>query len=395
VIAIQKIGKSFMGAFLYNMNKFYHPDQRLRAELLATNFAALEKDIIRKEVNLVCAMRPNLSRYVYHTSLNFSNKELQSLNNEKLKAIAEDYLFAMGFKNNQYMIFRHYDVNHPHIHLLVNRIGFDGNVVSDSNNYRKSERILRALEYRYNLRAVEQSKFVAIKLNNGVPFKLKNAVRTEQGIVIARKQYHGVTRRVNRGEIAMMSRKGKISDKLLLQEVLDQLLAFKPISLADFILMGEKAGVNFLFNQASTGRVSGVTYFFKDFKAKGQALGNQFKWRELIKNVPYNGEGDNAAISEANKRTVTKFNLIAPTTQEEPWNGKKILNPAAGKLQPDDTIQFLPEVDFDYNPAKERLVEPTDTYYPVPDIAISDDIDDEAILGRNRRRKQHPRTNSR
>lgn len=383
-----------MGAFLYNMNKFYHPDQRLRAELLATNFASLEKDIIRKEVNLVCAMRPNLSRYVYHTSLNFSNEELLPLNNEKLKAIAEDYLYAMGFTNNQYMIFRHYDVNHPHIHLLVNRIGFDGNVVSDSNNYRKSERILRALEYRYNLRTVEQSKFVAFKLSNGAPFKLKNAITTEQGIVIARRQYNGVTRRVNRDEIAMMSRKGKISDKLLLQEVLDQLLAFKPKSVTDFIRMGEQAGVSFLFNQASTGRVSGVSYFFKDFKAKGQALGNQFKWWELIKNVPYNAERDNAAISEANKRTVTKFNLSAPNNQELS-NGKKVINPTAGNQKLDDTIQFLPEVDFDYNPAKERSIDAMDTYYPVPDIAISDDIDDEAIHGRNRRRKQHPRTNSR
>ncbi|MBS1524132.1 MAG: relaxase/mobilization nuclease domain-containing protein [Bacteroidetes bacterium] len=395
MIAIQKIGKSFMGAFLYNMNKFYHPDQRLRAELLATNFASLEKGIVRKEVNLVRAMRPNLSRYVYHTSLNFSNEELQSLNNEKLKAIAEDYLFAMGFTNNQYMIFRHYDAGHPHIHLLVNRIGFDGNVISDSNNYRKSEKVLRALEYRYNLKAVEQSKFVAFKPSNGVSFELKNTVRTDQGIVIARKQYNGVTRRVNRDEIAMMSRKGKVSDKLLLQEVLSQLLGFKPKSVTDFIRIGEKAGVNFLFNQASTGRVSGVTYFFKDFKAKGQALGNQFKWWELIKNVPYNPERDNAAISEANKHTLSKFNLTAPNTQEELSNGKKMRNTNDENQQLDDAIQFLPEVDFDYTPANERSVEAGDNFYPIPDIAISDDIDDEAILGRNRRRKHHPRTNSR
>lgn len=384
-----------MVAFLYNMNKFYHPDQRLRAELLATNFAALEKDIIRKEVSLVCGMRPNLSRYVYHTSLNFSNEELQFLNNEKLKAIAEDYLFAMGFKNNQYMIFRHYDAGHPHIHLLVNRIGFDGNVVSDSNNYKKSEKVLRALEYRYNLRAVEQSKFVAFKLSNGLPFEPKNTVTTDQGIIVVRKQYNGVTRRVNRGEIAMMSRKGKISDKLLLQEVLDQLLAFKPKSVTDFIRMGEKAGVNFLFNQASTGRVSGVTYFFKDFKAKGQALGNQFKWWELIKNVPYTAERDNAAISGANKRTVTKFNLSAPNEKVEASNTKKVLHTTIGNQPLDDTIQFLPEVDFDYKPSNERSVEASDNYYPVPDIAISDDIDDEAILGRNRRRKNQPRTNTR
>ena len=71
MIAIQKIGKSFMSALNYNFKEMYYPDPRKRAELLATNFVSMDTRFIRKEVKLVCALRPNLTRYVYHTSLKF------------------------------------------------------------------------------------------------------------------------------------------------------------------------------------------------------------------------------------------------------------------------------------------------------------------------------------
>src|ERR1700753_4019532 len=151
MIASQKIGKSFMGALGYNLKKLNYKDPNKRAELLDTNFKSLVIEHIQKEVNLLKELRPNLGKYVYHTSLNFSNAEIQSLSNEKLLAIAHDYLEALGYTDNQYFIFRHYDAEHPHLHLLVNRIRFDGNVVSDSNNYKKSEAILRRLEYQYNI----------------------------------------------------------------------------------------------------------------------------------------------------------------------------------------------------------------------------------------------------
>ena len=51
-------------------------------------------------------------------------------------------------------MFRHQDADHPHLHILVNRIGFDGTVVCDSNDYARSERLLRALEKKYNLAQV-------------------------------------------------------------------------------------------------------------------------------------------------------------------------------------------------------------------------------------------------
>eukprot|EP01037_Dinobryon_pediforme_P007471 gene7471-7535_t len=94
--ASQKIGKSFLGALNYNIKKLYHPDQKKRAEL---------------------SLKPNLNRYVYHTSLNFSIDD--QLDNNKLVSIAHDYLKESGYTNNQFMIFRHHDAPHPHIHLLA------------------------------------------------------------------------------------------------------------------------------------------------------------------------------------------------------------------------------------------------------------------------------------
>lgn len=272
MIASQKIGKSFMGALGYNLRKINHPDESKRARLLETNFDVDTMAQVKKEVDLLRELRPNLNRYVYHTSLNFPAQDEAILNDEKLLAIGHDYLEANGFDNNQYLIFRHHDAGHPHLHLLVNRIRFDGSVVSDSNNYKKSEDILRTLERRYNLTAVAPSKEV--------------------------KQ-----RAAKKDEIEMAIRTGKPSEKMLLQEKLKQLISQKGANLQSLIRQGEAQGIHFLFNQASTGRVTGITYFHNGFKIKGKVLGNQFKWSELIKSINYEQVRDSKAVSEANGRT--------------------------------------------------------------------------------------------
>jgi type IV secretory pathway VirD2 relaxase len=74
-----------------------------------------------------------LAKYFYHTSVNFPPHD--NLKDEQMVAIAKDYLEAMGFDQHQYAIFRHFDADHPHIHILVNRIGYDGAVLSDSKDY--------------------------------------------------------------------------------------------------------------------------------------------------------------------------------------------------------------------------------------------------------------------
>lgn len=286
MIAIQKIGKSFMGALSYNLKKLNHADPNRRAELLDSNFTTLEKMQIKNEVELLRQLRPNLNRYVYHTSLNFSIDEEPFLDNRKLLAIAHDYLYENGFDNHQYLIFRHYDADHPHLHLLVNRIGFDGAVVSDSNNYKKSEAVLRKLEQKYNLMPVNSSE------------------KTKE-------------RAAKKDELEMVIRKGKPSDKMLLQQIIKQLINTRHITLQEFIRQAEAKDVHLLFNQATTGRVSGITYFHNGFKIKGQALGNIFKWAEIIKKLDYEQIRDSTAVGEANSRTKAIYGELATGQSDE------------------------------------------------------------------------------
>lgn len=272
-----------MGALNYNLKKLYHPDPQMRAELLATNFASTDPAIIKQEVEMMKSMKPNLGRYVYHTSINFPKEDL--LDNDKLLAIANDYLKESGYTNNQYMVFRHHDADHPHIHLLVNRISFDGTVVSDSNNFKKSEAVLRNLEIKYGLTQVQDSE-------------------------------KAETKAVKKGELEMVIRTGKPSDKMLLQEKMKVLLDRPDLTITDLIRQGQKEGIHFLFNQAATGRITGVTYFHEGFKIKGQALGNRFKWAEIIKIANYEQNRDGKAISEANHSTRAKYGLSERATEE-------------------------------------------------------------------------------
>jgi hypothetical protein len=271
MIAKQSIGKSFIGALNYNVKKLHHQDPKQRAEILSTNFTNMGS--ILKELAMMRALNPKLKRNTYHTSLNFAIGE--KIDNQKMKNIAEEYLIRMGFDNNLHIIFRHHDSNHPHCHILALRNRFDGTVVSDSNNYRRSEKIIRELEKKYQLQQAKSSKQSKLKAPN-------------------------------KDELEMIQRTGKPSKKLLLQHQVKEALK-QSATMSEFIMNLEKKNINVLFNQASTGRVSGITYLIPGFKIRGQALGNQFKFGSIIKQITYEQSRDGQAISQANNRTRAKF----------------------------------------------------------------------------------------
>lgn len=425
MIASQKIGRSFMGALKYNLTKLYHPNPSLRAELLETNFTSLDTRQIKQEVDWLRSLKPHLNRYVYHTSLNFPKEDV--LSNEKLLAIAHDYLTENGYDNNQYFIFRHHDADHPHLHLLVNRIAFDGHVVSDSNNYKKSESIIRRIELQYGLTVVSQSKYQATKLN--IPTTIKqnmnkamehhNLIATSQHLDIAIQPHSYISERApTKSELEMVLRIGKASEKMSLQEKLKDLLNSNS-NISQLIKEGEKRGIYFLFNQATTGKVTGITYFHDGFKAKGQALGNRFKWAEIIKIINYEQDRDRKAISQANVRTKATYGELTSATgglpsgeQRRNGDGSNELytsgsegighhNGQLSEIEPDRTEDKSDregslETDKDAYISDDRSAAyGCDSYSPTYGIEITDDVDDEAIHGRNRHRKKQARTNRR
>ena len=57
----------------------------------------------------------------------------------------------MKIQNTQYLIVRHYDREHPHCHIVFNRVSNSGKTISDSNERYRSQRICRDITEREGL----------------------------------------------------------------------------------------------------------------------------------------------------------------------------------------------------------------------------------------------------
>src|SRR5699024_6895092 len=98
------------------------------------------------------------------------------------------------------------------------------------------------------------------------------------GLQRVRSSKEAKERAPNKDELEMIQRTGQVSKRMVMQEKVMSALR-QAESVESFIANCEKQGVHLLFNQSkSTGRVSGITYVMDGFIAKGQKLGNIFKW---------------------------------------------------------------------------------------------------------------------
>lgn len=92
-----------------------------------------------------------------HVSLNFDPSE--QLSNEKLTAIADRYMEQIGFGQQPYLVYRHYDAGHPHIHIVSTNIQKDGKRISMHNMGRnQSEKARKDIEKEFGLVRADSKK---------------------------------------------------------------------------------------------------------------------------------------------------------------------------------------------------------------------------------------------
>jgi hypothetical protein len=68
--------------------------------------------------------------------------------------ICEDCARDMGFERNQFVAVHHKDTQHQHLHIVANRVGFDGKTLSDSNSYKRIAAHCRRMEVKHELKQV-------------------------------------------------------------------------------------------------------------------------------------------------------------------------------------------------------------------------------------------------
>ena len=96
-------------------------------------------------------LNPRLQQNVGHISLSFSPEDAPKLTDEQMTQIAREYMQKMGITDTQYLLVRHLDQPHPHCHLVYNRIGNNGQTISDKNIKLRNAKVCRELTEKYGL----------------------------------------------------------------------------------------------------------------------------------------------------------------------------------------------------------------------------------------------------
>ena len=316
-------GQGFRGALEYDLD-------REKGVLLDTNMAGENPRELAAEFGAIRELRPGLGKAVFHASLSAAPGE--QLSDEQWREIGQDYLAGMGFTEHQYVISRHTDTEHEHIHILANRIGSDGQVVSDAHDYPRQERLMREIEHEYGLQVVAPSQ-------------------------------EAERRAPTKGEIEQSVRTGAASTRQQLQALCDG-AAQDCASFTTYVERLEAVGVDVLPTVQQHGaKLSGLQYNLDGVTMKGSDLGKAYAAAGIQqRGISYEQDRDGPTVERCRERAAAG-ERSGPDRERAPGEDRErggvgreagATGPSAGGLDGRDT----PDVERDrrHEPGRGRGV---------------------------------------
>ena len=154
MIAKIKTRESFAGIVDYAHD--YNNDKKKARLIDYKDVCIISNKSIADSFAIQASMRSKIAKPVKHISLGFSPNDAHLFTDDKegdelMVRIAKDWMIEMGIGNTQYIIARHLDTEHPHCHLVFNRIDNDGNVISDSRERIRNMAVCKLLNKKYGL----------------------------------------------------------------------------------------------------------------------------------------------------------------------------------------------------------------------------------------------------
>jgi hypothetical protein len=138
------IGNSFYGCVNYCLQSIKRPIIMGQNGVFGSNPLSLSH-----QFELISNLKRNVSKPVCHSAISFAHKD--KINDALIQAIVKDYLKDIGLDQKQYLLIKHQDTKHEHVHLIINRIGFDGEVARDYRSGYRTKLIMQKLEKKYGL----------------------------------------------------------------------------------------------------------------------------------------------------------------------------------------------------------------------------------------------------
>jgi len=139
------IGKTFYGACRYVCM-----DTKRAVILKTEGVRDYDYKLMAKDFELQQAMRPTLTKAVFHGIISFYPGE--KIEDTMMAAIAKEYLQEMKITDTQFAIVKHIDKDHSHLHIIANLVNNNGEPIKDNWIGLKGKKIAQKLTSKYGLK---------------------------------------------------------------------------------------------------------------------------------------------------------------------------------------------------------------------------------------------------
>ena len=167
------------------VNYVNNPDPKKKAHIIASNGVLLDDNhSIIHSFEFQAEAKPSVKKPAGHLSLNFALQDKSRLTDKLMAEIAEEYMRQMGIADTQFILVRHQDREHPHVHIVFNRIDNNGKTISDRNDMYRNEQVCKKLKAKHGLyfaKGKEQVKQHRLKEPDKSKYEIYTAVKNEIG----------------------------------------------------------------------------------------------------------------------------------------------------------------------------------------------------------------------
>ena len=139
------------GALGYNFKKVEKGEANilLAAELYQNKEGRYTMEEVFADMEALIPKKCRTRKTVFHCSLNPHLDE--KLSDETLVKIAKEYMEALGYGKQPYIVFKHNDIAREHIHIVSLRVDCRGRKINDKFEKRRSKKITDTLERKFGL----------------------------------------------------------------------------------------------------------------------------------------------------------------------------------------------------------------------------------------------------
>ncbi|TCD00739.1 relaxase [Pedobacter frigidisoli] len=383
-------GKSIRGLINYNESKV---TLGTATPILANRFGLdIEQLELRHKVarfEHLTKLNSRIKTNAVHIMLNFDRSE--NVEVDQMQKIAADYMDRIGFGEQPFLVYKHEDANHPHLHIVTTNVNPDATRI-DMHNIGKtlSEKARKEIEIEYKLVKAEgrgrEQQIVPVNIElalygqketkrsiynvvtavlrsykftsfaeynaalksfnvvadrgpedsvmfqkNGMVYSILDADGKRIGIPFKASSLAGnsVLHKVE-GKFLMNLEKRKQYAEPLKQVILETLEKEAP-SKKNFINALEKKGISVVFRQNGQGLIYGITYVDHNSRCvfNGSDLGKAFSAKALLKNL------------EGNEPEMDKHQAHTPEVGKGRFSASQDMSQDDQTSQGESLLQFL------------------------------------------------------